>query len=77
MMRQQITIHDRRVIYLTFEEVDFPGWHPGDVVTSPLQMNTGHIYHFSGLATVEGVVQNASRRYDVQISHTPCDELSA
>lgn len=71
MMKTDIRVDDRQIIYLTYGEDEYPGWEPGKVITGPLSAPDGNIYHFSGTATVEGVVLNAARNYDIQIVHVP------
>lgn len=67
-------IDDRQVIHLTYSEADYPGWKPGEILHGDLRAPDGPVYRFSGVATVAGVVFNAGRQYDIQISHLPPNE---
>ena len=70
-MARDVTIEDPQIVYITFDEAEFPGWEPGEKVQGPVEAPDGTIYHFAGDATVEGVVLNAGHKYDVQITHVP------
>ncbi|MEO7099371.1 MAG: hypothetical protein ABI162_08410 [Luteolibacter sp.] len=70
-MSRDIHITRRQIIYLTYPEAGFPGWKPGHMLTDRLVAPDGTVYHFTGAATVEGVVHNAGHHYDVQITHVP------
>lgn len=67
----EVSVEERKVIHLTYDESDYPGWEPGDVIASPLTGPDGTVYQFSGTATVGGVVLNAGKQYDVQLAHVP------
>ena len=71
MMKTDIQVNDRQIIHLSYNEEEYPGWKPGEVVAGPLVAPDGNTYHFTGTATVEGVVLNAARNYDIQIVHIP------